>query len=181
MYARRVGNRELTFDFAEGLINDNLLVVDRETSSVWSQLHGQAVIGELTGTPLQPVPSLQSTWKFWRAQHPDTQVVTVPDHDGVPYFYSRSGSVMGRVHDTTQVGLGLVLNDAAVFFPFGELSRMDRTVQTSVGGESVRVTYDDDGLTAWANDRRGELLTTVIAYRKGWLEFYPDSEIYRAP
>jgi hypothetical protein len=40
VYARRVGDRELTFDFAEGLIKDNLLIVDRETRSVWPQLHG---------------------------------------------------------------------------------------------------------------------------------------------
>ena len=91
MYARRVGNRELTFDFAEGLIHDNLLVVDRETSSVWSQLHGQAVIGEMAGTPLEALPSVQSTWKFWRRRHPDTRVVTVPDHDGHPYFWVYPG------------------------------------------------------------------------------------------
>ena len=52
MYARRVGDRELTFDFAEGLLKNNLLVVDRETDSVWSQLHGKAVIGPLEGQPL---------------------------------------------------------------------------------------------------------------------------------
>ena len=180
MYARRVGNRELTFDFAEGLIHDNLLVVDRETSSVWSQLHGQAVIGEMAGTPLEALPSVQSTWKFWRRRHPDTRVVTVPDHDGHPYFYSRSGSGTRLGHDTTQVGLGLVLKEQAIFVPFPELRKSAEPVEIAVGGEMVTVTYDDDGLTAWGVDRQGQSLVTVIAYRHGWLEFYPDSDIYRA-
>ena len=57
MYARRVGEQEVTFDFAEGLLQNNLLFVDRETSSIWSQLHGQAVSGPLEGTPLQVVAS----------------------------------------------------------------------------------------------------------------------------
>lgn len=73
MYARRTGDRELTFDFAEGLIKDNLLIVDRETSSVWSQLHGRAVIGPMEGTPLQMIPAIQATWGFWRARHPETR------------------------------------------------------------------------------------------------------------
>ena len=34
MYARRVGGKEFTFDFAEALYRDNLLFVDRETNSV---------------------------------------------------------------------------------------------------------------------------------------------------
>ena len=57
MYARRQGGRELTFDFAEGLVDNNLLVVDRETSSVWSQLAGRAIAGSMEGTPLTAVPA----------------------------------------------------------------------------------------------------------------------------
>ena len=43
VYARTSKSRELTFDFAEGLGKNNLLMVDRETDSVWSQLHGRVL------------------------------------------------------------------------------------------------------------------------------------------
>jgi hypothetical protein len=61
VYAREVAGKKLTFDFAEGLIKDNLLFVDRETHSIWSQLDNQAVSGEMKGAPLQVIASLQTT------------------------------------------------------------------------------------------------------------------------
>ncbi|MCH7925210.1 MAG: DUF3179 domain-containing protein, partial [Planctomycetes bacterium] len=60
MYARRLGDKELTFDFASGLVNDNLLLVDRETSSVWSQLDNKAISGPMKDTPMVVVPAMQS-------------------------------------------------------------------------------------------------------------------------
>ena len=87
MYARGQGENELTFDFAEGLIKNNLLMVDRETRSVWSQLHGRAVSGPREGQPLQALPAIQSTWGFWKNRHPDTRVMVNTKRPGRPYFY----------------------------------------------------------------------------------------------
>ena len=87
MYARHIADRELTFDFAEGLLKNNLLIVDRETDSVWSQLHGKAVIGPLEGQPLTVIPSIQATWGFWKARHPDTRLMVLENEEGRPYFY----------------------------------------------------------------------------------------------
>ena len=61
MYGRNIEGRELTFEFAEGFLNDNLLFVDRETDSVWSQLHGKAIAGPLKDTPLPVLPTMQVT------------------------------------------------------------------------------------------------------------------------
>ena len=58
-----------------GLVNNNLLVVDRETESVWSQLDNKAISGPMEGTPMTIIPALQTTWKFWRERHPDTKVM----------------------------------------------------------------------------------------------------------
>lgn len=185
MYARRAAGRELTFDFAEGLIQDNLLVVDRETNSVWSQLHGQAVIGPLKGTPLEMIPALQATWKFWRTRHPGTRVMLPPPGtEDRPYYYrdrkpgEPAPATPSTRHDASTVGLGLVIADDAVFFPLQALARDRTPLTTKVGGQPVTVHYDADGLTAWAEDARGELLPTVLAYRDGWLAFFPKSRVH---
>lgn len=186
MYARRIGKREFTFDFAEGLLRDNLLFVDRETNSIWSQLHGQAVIGPMTGTPLQVVPSMQATWKFWRTQHPDTRVMIAEGKKGRPYFYrnrkpgTRPAKKRASSHDTSSLGLGLVLGDQAMFFPFRELDRIATPLKLTVGGEEVTLHYRKEGLAAWAEDAGGNLLPTVLAYEAGWMAFNPDSEVFRA-
>ena len=106
MYARLSGDRELTFDFASGLVNNNLLVVDRETSSVWSQLDNQAISGPLNGSPMTIVPALQTTWKYWRQTHPNTRVMVVQGRKGRLYIYRNLEIGKGRprsrptTHDT---------------------------------------------------------------------------------
>lgn len=47
-------------------------MADVETSSLWSQIFGEAVEGELKGERLEAIPSGMLTWKAWRAQYPET-------------------------------------------------------------------------------------------------------------
>lgn len=181
MYARRQGGRELTFDFAEGLDKDNLLIADRETDSVWSQLAGAAIFGEMTGTPLQAMPAMQTTWAFWRQRHPDTRVSVLEGTEGRGYIYSEfePGVTPRRrdgEHDTATVGLGIAAGDEAWFFPFPELQQVETPVEITIGDQPVRVFFDAAGITAWAEDADGTLLMGVVAYERGWRSFHPESQ-----
>lgn len=187
MYARSTGGetpRELTFDFASGLVEDNLLVADRETGSLWSQLAGQAVHGPLEGEPLRPVAALQTTWKHWRERHPDTRVMVLPEKAGRPYYYrdrkpgKKPPKDPPREHDPSILGLGLVVNGEAIFFPFKMLEKSGTPVFREIGGEGVTLHYDAEALTAWALDEEGELLPGVLVYRRAWTDFFPDSRIF---
>lgn len=182
MYARRAAGRELTFDFAEGLLDNNLLIVDRETNSVWSQLHGRAVIGDLEGTPLEIVPSVQTTWKFWREQHPDTRVMVLPGEDGRPYLYRNrpTGTPSSEVgpqtdHDLAALGFGLAIGEDALWASFEDLGESTTPVEMTLGGQRIRVFFVKEALTAWAEDLDGNLLSGVLAYREGWFSFFPES------
>jgi len=186
VYARRVGERELTFDFAEGLFKDNLLVVDRETGSLWSQLDSAAISGPLAGTPLEVVPSLQTTWKHWRTLHPESRVLRDEGKKGRPYLYRnrRPGGSRPRsrptTHDTSALGLGLAVSGQAMFFRLSELARATTPFQITVGGESVQIHHHAGGMTAWAEDGDGRLLPAVLAYEYGWKDFFPDTRVYVA-
>jgi len=182
VYARSAADRELTFDFADGLLNNNLLIVDRETSSVWSQLHGKAVIGQLEGTPLEIVPSVQTTWKFWRERHPDTRVMVLPEAEGRPYLYRNgpTGTPSSEVgpqtaHDSTALGLGIVLGNEALWASFRDLEGRDLPLEMTLGGQRIRIFFNKEALTAWAEDLEGRLLPGVLAYREGWFDVFPDS------
>ena len=184
MYARGQGKNELTFDFAEGLIKNNLLMVDRETRSVWSQLHGRAVSGSREGQPLQALPAIQSTWGFWKKRHPDTRVMVDRNRPGRPYFYRTWVPGQPRPqerpaeHNISNLGLGLAVGSDAVFFPLWELSTAAKPFETVVGGQPVWIHFDLDGLTAWAEDNQERLLPGILAYQAGWLDFYPNSRVF---
>lgn len=48
---------------------------DRETDTWWSHVLGTAIRGELEGTELEIVPSVQTTWSKWSTAHPETKVL----------------------------------------------------------------------------------------------------------
>lgn len=72
------------------LYNSNLVMWDRETESLWSQMRLEAVAGpkKATAAPLQGV--LEMTWKAWKTLHPDTLVISkktgyARDYQRYPY------------------------------------------------------------------------------------------------
>lgn len=187
VYARTIGDTTYTFDFAEGLIKDNLLLVDRETESVWSQLANSAVHGKMEGTSLQVIPAIQTTWKTWRGLHPDSRVMVVPGADGYPYLYRNRepGTPAPKErpdsHDIAALGLGVSVGGEARFYPLKSLLGKDSPLNDRLGGQDVRIHIGPDGLSAWAEDARGELLPAVMAYHSGWAAFVPDTTIFGEP
>jgi len=61
------------------LYRSNKLIYDRATSSLWSTLTGEPVVGSLVGRgiALVTLPVVTSTWGEWRRRHPDTRVLSL--------------------------------------------------------------------------------------------------------
>lgn len=78
VFSRRVNGRELTFGVSGKLYENNLIMYDHQTESLWSQLLGQAVAGSLRGARLALKTASQTTWENWRVEHPDSLVLSKP-------------------------------------------------------------------------------------------------------
>lgn len=74
----RVGGRVLTFGVTGKLRHSDMVMYDRETQSWWQQALGTAIVGELTGTKLQALPSWMESFAQFRAAHPDGLVMAEP-------------------------------------------------------------------------------------------------------
>jgi hypothetical protein len=61
----------------------NLVLVDREGGSYWSQLLARAICGPLEGEALSIRPSTVARWGDWQREHPDTSVLLPPPYSGV--------------------------------------------------------------------------------------------------
>jgi len=99
VYVRPTINGKVTTLGVSGkLWRDALIMFDRESYSLWSQVLGEAVAGEANGTKLQEIPAVQSTWGAWKKLHPDTLVLTKPLLRGSPYAdYFRNPRTIGVV------------------------------------------------------------------------------------
>ena len=168
MYARQVAGQVLTFGVSGKLIMNGLVMYDRETDSLWSQVIGRAVDGRLSGTELTMLPALQTTWDRWASTHPDTVVL---DKSGryrfdsyTGYYTDSSLGIHGQTRSDDRLGpkelvLGVDLPGQAKAYPFRVLDRAS-VVNDSIGGVSLLITYDPASETGVVFDPTvdGELL-----------------------
>ena len=132
MYAREIDGREFTFGVSGKLIRNVLVMYDRQTDSLWSQLLGEAVEGEMVGTKLEFVSSWMTTWSDWKAQHPETLALEKgyygsrdPYTSG--YYDSPAAGVIGETFEdgrlyTKEFVVGVELGETAVAYPFNQLN-----------------------------------------------------------
>lgn len=73
-FATNLGPGGLNFGVSGLVYNSDMLLYDRNTESLWSQLTGSAIAGRLKGTKLPLMPVWHTSWKGWRADHPKSLV-----------------------------------------------------------------------------------------------------------
>jgi hypothetical protein len=79
-YDGRVADgRTFTFGSSGFLFRSNKLMYDRQTFTLWNQLTGEPVLGELADTELRLsyLPVVLTSWSEWLEQHPGTQVLSL--------------------------------------------------------------------------------------------------------
>ena len=76
VFNREVNGEILTFGNTSALYQSDLVMYDHQTGSYWFQVAGEAVVGTLTGSRLEPLPSATMPWGEWKALHPSTLVIT---------------------------------------------------------------------------------------------------------
>jgi hypothetical protein len=76
-----------TFGSSGFLYRSNKLMYDRETNTLWNQLTGEPVLGELADEDihLSILPVVLTSWSDWLAQHPDTKVLSLDTGYERPY------------------------------------------------------------------------------------------------
>jgi hypothetical protein len=188
----KVSDKSLQFGVSGLLYNSDVLMYDRQTQSLWSQILSQAVTGPMKGTMLPAVAVTHTTWADWRSRHPDTLVLSEDtgfsrNYQANPYEgYERESNIMFPVrfrsegyHPKEQV-LGLVIDGKAKAYPFVELAKGSGEVKDVLAGENVLVRYSHDHKSAEIFDDDGNPLPGVALFWFAWYAFHPGTEIYRA-
>jgi hypothetical protein len=82
-----VNGKSLEFGTSGKLWNSNLVMYDRTTDTLWSQILGEGVIGPMTGEKLRVLPNDQMAFGKWRAMHPTGKVLSADTGHDRPYGY----------------------------------------------------------------------------------------------
>ncbi len=192
-YKAEVDGRPLQFGVSGLLYNSDVLLYDRQTESLWSQILSRAVSGPLRDQALTMIALEHTTWADWQARHPDSAVLSrdtgfARDYDRDPYLaYRLSDALMFGVSAQNDAYpaktwvLGVEIAGRTKAYPFPELARLDApSLVDRIGDEDVRIVFDADNQSARAERPDGEPLPTIMAYWFAWYAFHPQTEIFRA-
>ena len=186
-----------TYDFGSSgfLFRSNKLMYDRQTNTLWNQLTGEPVLGELadSGIQLDILPVVLTTWEEWRSLHPDTLVVDIDTGFNRDY---RSGAAYGDyfAYEDTMFPVwqrsdllqakdqiyAVRINDVPKAYPI-ELLAEEKVVNDELGGEAIVLVAPGDVLQIEGESlRTGEVTYTagsaVRAYARGEHTFEPGPE-----
>ena len=77
-FDRRIAQGTLSFGVSGKLRHSDMIMFDRETESWWQQAIGEAIVGDLTGTELNSLPSWMESWAAFSTRNPDGLVMAQP-------------------------------------------------------------------------------------------------------
>lgn len=153
VFDREVNGTVYDFGTSGRLYNSALVMYDRQTRSWWSQVMGQAIVGELTGTQLEFLSAAIVSWGDFKTAHPNGQVLSRDtgyrrSYGVNPYArYDSPGSrpflFKGEIDqrlDAMERVVGVEVNGDAKAYPFSVLAD-ERVVRDTVGGRDVVVFY----------------------------------------
>ena len=135
------------------LRRSDLVMWDRQTESWWQQISGEAIVGELAGARLTPVPAAIQSFVAFRAAFPTGRVLSretgfrrdygrnpyvgYDDVASSPFLYS--GPADGRLPPMARV-VTVALNGEAAAYPFSHLEQRG-VVQDTVGGTPIVILF----------------------------------------
>lgn len=178
-------DRELdgvTYRFGvSGLLrNSDLVMWDDQTQSLWQQITGEAIVGDLTGTRLPILAAPVVSWGDFKAGFPDGELLSQNQGFGIQYGlnpyvgYSTSarpflfsGEIDDRFPALERV-VGVTIGDASKAYPFSVISQ-ERAVNDTVGGTAIVVFWGSPD-TADALDGRvvadSQAIGSGVAYSR---------------
>lgn len=188
-----IAGEKKTFGVSGLLYNSDVLLYDRQTESLWSQIMMQAVSGPMEGKELEMVPTMNTSWGEWKRKYPDTWVLTENtgyqrDYTSSPYQgYEKSRQLYfdvehqdERFHPKETV-VGVEINGKFKAYPFSELEKVKNgKLRDKFQGEELVINYQRDSQSATINNSQGKELPALTTFWFAWYAFHPETEVFTA-
>ena len=183
-----VDNTRLEFGVSGLLYNSDVLLYDRSTSSLWSQLMTEAISGVFVGEKLQIITSDNTTWADWLEKHPKTTVLSLntgytrnyaagpyQGYDKTERLYFPVTDKKGTFPNKERV-LGIEIKGVYKAYPISRLK--PGANHDEFKGVPLIITYDPQSQNITASSQTGPI-TQIVAYWFAWYTFHPYTKIYK--
>ena len=169
------------------LHNNDLIMYDRKTNSLWQQITGEAIAGPKRGSKLEAVPVTMSLWADWKRAHPDAEVLALPNdskqYSKVAYGnYASSDRLLfpvtaqdARLH-VKKVIYGVEITSQSIAVEADWLLQEGRW-EHQVNGQLLRLEADASGAVVGTLD--GQPIPIHRMYWFAWYSFHPDTALIK--
>ncbi len=156
-----IDGETLTFGTSGNLRNSDLVMWDRQTESWWQQFTGEAIVGDLTGTRLDPLPAAIISWEDFKSSHPEGEVLSIDTgfvrsygrnpyagYDNVNNFpFAFTGELDGQLPAMTRV-VGIVTEDDQGGAFVRDLIQENQVLNESVSGKPIVIFWKEGTASA---------------------------------
>jgi hypothetical protein len=175
---RVIKGEETTFGVSGLLYNSNLIPYDRLTDSNWCQISYQSVQGNLIGEFAKSHYLVETSWKTWKEQFPDSKVVSrntgfSRNYGNYPYgdYKTNHDRLLFPVSPTNnrlpakERVLAIVGSNVARVYTLNSFSQGTRVINGSFLGDDIVVVGNKEKnfIVAFKNDLNGESMSFTPA------------------
>lgn len=190
----RIDGRDTDFGVSGLLYNSDVLLYDRDSESLWSQIMKQSISGPRVGSRLTALPISHTSWSDWLHKHPDSLVMSddtgyARDYSRDPYdgyetsrhtYFSVNNEAPDNYHPK-EVVLGLAVDGVYKAYPFIELNRQGKSrFSDSVNGKQFHFDWDSANRSIEVSDAAGNKVAAIQGFWFAWFAFHPDTELFKA-
>ncbi len=189
-----VDGERVEFGTSGKLWQSNLVMYDRKTDSLWSQVLGEAVVGEMTGTTLEIMSSDLIQYGDWKSTYPDGQVLSRDtgisrNYNSDPYGnYYTTERVMfpvraadDRLPNKTFI-LGIDIDDQAKAYDPAAIKSKGEIVD-KFAGRTIIGRYEEsiDAVRLYEKMSDGTeiRINPITSYWFAWVGAHPDTQLYQ--
>ncbi|MBI2023892.1 DUF3179 domain-containing protein [Candidatus Giovannonibacteria bacterium] len=189
-----VQGERVEFGTSGKLWNSNLVMYDRKTDSLWSQILGEAIVGEMTGIELKVLPSDMIRFGEFKKQHPkgfvlsrDTGATRFYGQDPYGNYYTTPGTFFpvdnkdNRLPEKDFI-LGIVVNGKAKAYWPEAIKKVGEVIDQFEGKTIIaRYEKDIDAVRLFEKKTDGTLerLNPFGAFWFSWAAAHPETELYK--
>ncbi len=195
-----VQGERVAFGTSGKLWNSNLVMYDRKTDSLWSQILGEAIVGEMTSTQLKVLSSDMIRFGEFKKQHPQGTVLSrdtgatrfygqdlYGDYYTTPGTYFPVGKKDDRLGDKDFI-LGIVINGKAkAYWP--EAVKKAGEITDQFSGKTIVARYEKDidavrlfsaeGGSASGGEKELIRINPFGAFWFSWVAAHPETELLK--
>ena len=191
-FDRKFGEQTLNFGVSGLLYQSDVLMYDRETESLWSQLAMKSISGTKIGTKLNWLSGELMSWKAWSDRYPKSKLLTTEtghmrsyDHDAYRGYRQTPKLMFPVPQNRTELEnkawvAGVVVDGKAAAFSLDALADApEQRAIIELSDTPLVIRYHAESRRLTATDEKGTPVPVVQVYWFAWQAFYPDTVLWR--